>query len=65
MLVTDSGKSLISLTYEDPGARQEAHADWLYSTVNTYGKAVDIVFESKMKELAVLRLRGNRFTARP
>ncbi|GAB3335875.1 UV DNA damage repair endonuclease UvsE [Larkinella ripae] len=43
---------------EDPGARREAHADWLYSAVNTYGKEVDIVFESKMKELAVLRLRG-------
>ncbi|RRA97969.1 UV DNA damage repair endonuclease UvsE [Larkinella rosea] len=44
--------------WEDPRARREAHADWLYSSVNTYGKEVDIVFESKMKELAVLRLRG-------
>ena len=43
---------------EDPKARREAHADWLYSPVNTYGEAVDIVFESKMKELALLRLRG-------
>lgn len=43
---------------EDPKARREAHADWLYSSVNTYGKAVDIVFESKMKELSLLRLRG-------
>ncbi len=43
---------------ENPSARREAHADWLYSTVNTYGKEVDIVFESKMKELAVMRLRG-------
>lgn len=43
---------------EDPKARREAHADWLYSMVNTYGKDVDIVFESKMKELALLRLRG-------
>lgn len=43
---------------EDPCARREAHADWIYSPVNTYGKDVDIVFESKMKELAVLRLRG-------
>lgn len=43
---------------EDPKARREAHADWLYSAVNTYGKDVDIVFESKMKELAILRLRG-------
>ncbi|WP_460636453.1 UV DNA damage repair endonuclease UvsE [Larkinella harenae] len=44
---------------EDPRARREAHADWLYSTVKTYGKEVDIVFESKMKELAVMRLRGD------
>lgn len=43
---------------EDPKARREAHADWLYSPVNTYGKEVDIVFESKMKELSILRLRG-------
>lgn len=46
---------------EDPTARREAHADWLYSPVNTYGKDVDIVFESKMKELAVMRLRGDAF----
>jgi len=43
--------------YEDPTARREAHADWIYSPVNTYGKEVDIVFESKMKELAILQLR--------
>jgi UV DNA damage endonuclease len=41
---------------EDPKARREAHADWLYSPINTYGKEVDIVFECKMKELALLRL---------
>jgi UV DNA damage endonuclease len=44
--------------YEDPKARKEAHADWLYSMPNTYGKEVDIVFECKMKELAVLKLRN-------
>jgi UV DNA damage endonuclease len=44
---------------EDPKARREAHADWLYSPVNTYGKEVDIVFECKMKELALLRLRDS------
>jgi UV DNA damage endonuclease len=43
---------------EDPKARREAHADWLYTPVNTYGKEVDVVFESKMKELSILRLRG-------
>lgn len=44
--------------HEDPKARREAHADWLYNPVNTYGKEVDIVFESKMKELSILRIRG-------
>lgn len=44
---------------EDPKARREAHADWLYSPVNTYGKEVDIVFESKMKELSILRLKDS------
>ncbi|GAB2539673.1 UV DNA damage repair endonuclease UvsE [Spirosoma aerophilum] len=44
--------------HEDPKARREAHADWLYSPVNTYGKDIDIVFESKMKELALLKRRA-------
>jgi UV DNA damage endonuclease len=43
---------------EDTTARREAHADWIYSPVNTYGKEVDIMYESKMKELSLLRLRG-------
>ena len=49
--------------YEDPTARREAHADWLYSPVNTYGKDVDIVFESKMKELAVKRLIQEKYAS--
>lgn len=47
---------------EDPKARREAHADWLYSPVNTYGKEVDIVFECKMKEKAIMRLRSDLST---
>ena len=47
--------------HEDPTARREAHADWLYSPVNTYGKDVDIVFECKMKELAVKRLIQEKY----
>lgn len=45
--------------YEDPTARREAHADWIYTPANTYGKELDIVFECKMKELAILRMRGD------
>jgi len=48
--------------YEDPKARREAHADWIYTPVNTYGKEVDIVFESKMKELAILRMKSTGLT---
>lgn len=51
--------------YEDPKARVEAHADWLYAFVNTYGREVDIVFESKMKELAIMRLRGEELVITP
>ena len=51
--------------HEDPKARREAHADWLYSTPNTYGKELDIVFESKMKELSLMRLRGEEFVVSP
>ncbi|PRY37650.1 UV-damage endonuclease [Spirosoma oryzae] len=47
---------------EDTTARREAHADWIYSPVNTYGKEVDIMYESKMKELSLLRLRGVEVT---
>lgn len=50
---------------EDPTARREAHADWLYSSVNTYGKEVDVVFESKMKELSIMRLRGEELVIPP
>ena len=46
--------------HEDPKARREAHADWLYGVPDTYGKEVDIVFECKMKEQAVLKLQEQR-----
>jgi len=43
--------------YEDPSAKKEAHADYVYERINTYGKDVDIVVEAKMKELAIIRYR--------
>ncbi len=43
--------------YEDPTAKKEAHADYIYEPINTYGKEVDIVLEAKMKEKALLRYR--------
>jgi UV DNA damage endonuclease len=39
--------------YEDPTAKKEAHADFIYEPINTYGKEVDIVLEAKMKEKAL------------
>ena len=39
---------------EDPTSKREAHADYIYEAINTYGKEVDIVLEAKMKEKAVL-----------
>lgn len=41
--------------HEDPAALPTAHADYLYDHVNTYGLDVDIMFEAKAKEAAVLK----------
>ena len=45
--------------HEDPKAKREAHADFIYESINTYGKDVDIVLEAKMKEKAVLKYIEN------
>ena len=42
---------------EDPKARIQAHADYIYDTVNTYGFNVDIMLECKFKEKALLQYR--------
>jgi UV DNA damage endonuclease len=44
--------------YEDSTAKKEAHSDWVHEKINTYGKEVDIVLETKMKEKALLRYRN-------
>ncbi|RYY39648.1 MAG: UV DNA damage repair endonuclease UvsE [Chitinophagaceae bacterium] len=41
--------------HEEPTAKAEAHADFVYEPINTYGKEVDIVLEAKMKEKALER----------
>lgn len=41
--------------FEEPTARREAHSDWVYDKINTYGKDVDIMLETKMKEQALLQ----------
>jgi UV DNA damage endonuclease len=40
---------------EDPTAKREAHSDWAHEKINTYGKDLDIMLETKMKELSVLK----------
>lgn len=41
--------------YEDPASKKEAHSDWVHEPINTYAKDVDIILETKMKELSVQR----------
>jgi UV DNA damage endonuclease len=41
--------------FEDPAALATAHADFIYQHVNRYGREVDIMFEAKAKDAAVLK----------
>lgn len=43
--------------YEDPASKKESHSDWVHERIDTYGKEVDIVLETKMKELSLLKYR--------
>ena len=43
--------------YEDPTSKKEAHSDWVHEPINTYGKDIDIVLETKMKEQSLLKYR--------
>jgi UV DNA damage endonuclease len=44
--------------YEDPAAKKEAHSDWVHDQINDYGQeALDVVLETKMKELSLLNYR--------
>lgn len=42
---------------ENPEAKKEAHSDWLHEEINAYGKELDVMLETKMKELSLLRYR--------
>ena len=48
-----------SKTLEDETARAQAHSDYLYSEIKTYGHDLDIVVEAKAKELTVLNYLSN------
>jgi UV DNA damage endonuclease len=43
--------------YENPEAKKEAHSDWVHDEINTYNKDIDIVLETKMKELSLIKYR--------
>ena len=42
---------------ENPDAKKEAHSDWVHETINTYGRDIDVMLETKMKELSLLKYR--------
>ncbi len=42
---------------EDEKAKKEAHSDWVHEPINTYGKDIDIILETKMKELSLIKYR--------
>ena len=50
-----------SIEQKDDTIRPQAHSDYIYDKINTYGNDIDIMVEAKHKELAVqkyLELHG-------
>ena len=43
--------------YENAEAKKEAHSDWGHESINSYSKEIDIMLETKMKELSLLKYR--------
>ena len=44
-----------SIEHNDSTIKPQAHSDYVYDYINTYGRNVDIMIEAKHKELAVLK----------
>jgi UV DNA damage endonuclease len=42
---------------EDPKAKLQAHADYIYEEIDTFGYDVDVMLECKAKEMALLEYR--------
>lgn len=42
---------------ENPEAKKEAHSDWVHEKINGYGKELDVMLETKMKELSLLKYK--------
>ena len=41
--------------HNDPSIKPQAHSDYVYDYINTYGRNVDVMIEAKHKELAVMK----------
>ena len=48
-----------SIEYKDSSIKPQAHSDYVYDYINTYGYSLDIMIEAKHKELAVLKYINN------
>ena len=46
-----------SKEYDDITIREQAHSDYVYDYIDTYGNVVDVMVEAKAKELAVMRYK--------
>ena len=46
-----------NIEQEDDKIRPQAHSDYVYDYINTYGNEVDIMVEAKAKELAVIKYK--------
>jgi UV DNA damage endonuclease len=46
-----------SLEQQDRTIKPQAHSDYVYKYINTYGHNIDIMIEAKHKELALLKYR--------
>lgn len=46
---------------EDPKSKLQAHADYIYDYVDTFGHEVDVMLEAKMKEQALLKYHNQHF----
>lgn len=46
---------------EDPKAKKQAHADYLYEYIDTYGHEVDVMLETKAKEVSLQQYHEKYF----
>tara|TARA_Y100000816_G_C26106366_1_gene588144 strand:+ start:3975 stop:4895 length:921 start_codon:yes stop_codon:yes gene_type:complete len=45
--------------------KPQAHSDFISDTIKTYGNVVDVMVESKMKELSILKYRATKLVENP